>query len=343
MTQRTITLKELATLTNAELIGDPNYIILGVADLQSASSSDVSFLANTRYEEAMKRSSAGALFISPSQVHAKERNYLIVNDPSSAFQKAIQHFYGDKAELTGFTGIHPTAVIHPTAKLHPNVEVGPYVVIDKECTIGAQTKILAHTIIGPYCSIGSNCLIHSHVTIRERCSLGDRVILQPGVVIGSCGFGYISSHQGHTKLEQLGNVVIEDDVEIGANSTLDRGRFKSTCIKRGTKIDNLVQIGHGAVIGENNLLVAQVGIAGSSTTGSFVVLGGQVGVSGHISIGDRAKVAAKAGVSKSLEKDKDYGGVPAIPFHEYQRRNVFIKNIERYVLELKELKKKLSD
>lgn len=341
---KSLTLEDLAKLTGAKWIGNPTDEITNVSDLESATEHDVSFLSNPRYENSLNASLAGAIFVSPHYVPAKPRNLLVVEDPSVAFQKAIQFFFAEKDLLTGFSGIHPTAIIHPSAKVGQNSTIGPYVVIDQGVEIGDRTQILAHTTIGPFSSIGSDCILHSHVTIRERCVIKNRVILQPGVVIGSCGFGYHTNKQGkHIKLEQVGTVTIEDDVEIGANTTIDRSRFKTTRIKQGSKIDNLVQIAHGVIIGEDNLIVALSGIAGSSETGHHVVLGGQTGVAGHVKISPQAMFAAKSGISKNIEKPGNYGGVPAIPLEEHQRRSVYLKNIERHVKAIEDIKKRLEN
>ncbi len=220
--------------------------------------------------------------------------------------------------------------------------VGPHAVLDEGVKIGAGTFIGAGTYIGPDTTIGHSCLIHPRVVIRESCQIGNRVIIQPGVVIGSCGFGYTTDKQGkHVKLNQVGNVKIEDDVEIGANTTVDRSRFKSTQIGQGTKIDNLVQLGHGATLGEHNIIVAQTGIAGSTSTGRYVVLAGHVAVAGHLHLSDGVTVAGKSGVTKSLSPGK-YGGNPAIPLVEYNRKEVYLRNIEQYINQLKDLAKRLE-
>ncbi len=191
--------------------------------------------------------------------------------------------------------------------------------------------------------IGFDCLFHAHVTVREECVIGNRVILQPGCVIGSCGFGYATNREGkHQKLQQLGKVIIGDDVEIGANSTVDRSRFKSTEIRSGTKIDNLVQIGHGVIIGEDNIIVAQTGIAGSSQTGKHVILAGQVAVAGHIKICDNAIIAGRGGVSKSVENPGKYGGYPLLPLNEYNRMCVHMRNLENSSKKIKDLENKLN-
>ena len=203
--------------------------------------------------------------------------------------------------------------------------------------------MIANAYIGPFTTIGQDCTIHPHVTIRERCQIGNRVILQPGAVIGSCGFGYSTDKMGnHTKLEQMGIVAIEDDVEIGANTTIDRSRFKVTKIGCGTKIDNLVQIGHGVSIGKSNLIVAQVGFSGSSSTGNWVVVGGQSGFVGHVSIADGVMIAAKSGISKSITKKGQFGGNPAVPLEEHQRTAVYLRNIKRYIDKIQALEERLS-
>lgn len=339
-----ISLEEIAKLTGTRLVGSPHHSISNVADLESATEADASFLANPRYEHVMRSSQAGAIFIHHSAALLEGKNFLLAEDPSLAFQKLVDHFYKDALELSGFAGIHPSAVIHPSATVGDQVVIGPHAVIEKNVIIGNRSRIGANVFIGPASRIGQDCLIHPNVTIRERSKIGDRVILQPGCVIGSCGFGYSTNQFGkHTKLNQVGTVVIEDDVEIGANSTIDRSRFKETRIKQGTKIDNLVQIGHGALIGEHNMIVAQVGIAGSSETGRNVVLGGQVGVAGHIKLGNGVMVAASSGVSKSLPQAGKYNGVPAMPLQEYNRNAVYLRNIDKYIDQIKALEKRLNE
>ncbi len=349
MEKKQYTLAELADKTQSTLIGDPNYCITNVADLESASQEDASFLTklpygqNSRYEQVMRKSAAGVFFVHPEATLIEGRNFLLNEDPSRAFQMVLELINGSKQELTGFTGIHPTAVLHPTSKIGKDVTIGPHAVIDKGVVIGDQTSIGAGCYIGPSCILGTHCIIHPNVVIRERCTLGDRVVLQPGVVIGSCGFGYTLDKQGrHVKLNQVGTVVIEDDVEIGANTTIDRSRFKSTRIGRGSKIDNLVQIGHGAVIGPDNMIVAQTGIAGSTETGQHVVMAGQCGIAGHLKIGDRVILAARTGVDKSLPEAGKYGGVPAMPLSEHNRIEVRLRNIEGYVDQVKKLEARLA-
>jgi UDP-3-O-[3-hydroxymyristoyl] glucosamine N-acyltransferase len=337
------TLAELAELTEATLIGDPEHRISGVDALESASSKDASFLANPRYRSAMQKSQAGVICIDPHSPLDKGKNYLISEEPSRTFQAITTHILFSQHHETGFKQIHPTAVIHPTAIIGSNVHIGPYTVIDQGCHVGDNTKICAHVSIGPGVTVGTECLFYPHVTIRERCIIGNRVILQPGAVIGSCGFGYVTDSTGkHTKLDQLGIVIIEDDVEIGANTTIDRARFKQTRICSGTKIDNLVQIGHNVLLGKDNIIVSQTGIAGSVKTGRNVIMGGQAGVVGHLEIADGVMIATRGGVSKSLNHSGKYAGEPVMSLAEHNRQQVHLRKISTYVKQIESLEKRLK-
>lgn len=342
--KKELTLGEIAELTNSKLVGDPKKIVSAVSDIENATEDDISFLSNPSYEKVLHTSKAGAIFVFPTLELSQNQNFLVHENPSRAFQQLIDLFFEEKRKLTGFEGIHKTAVIHPTAKIGSNVEIGPLSVIDEDVVIGDNTKIGASCLIGPRTSLGEDCLLYPRVTIRENCIIGNRVVLQPGAVIGSCGFGFTTDAKGqHTKLNQLGNVVIGDDVEIGANTTIDRARFKSTCIGTGTKIDNLVQIAHGVKIGAHNIIVAQTGIAGSSETGKHVIIGGQVAINGHIKICGGAMIAARTGVLSSLLKPGKYGGYPAMPLSQFHRNQVQLLKIGQYVKEIQELKRQLSE
>lgn len=335
------TLTELAAHTQSELIGNPDHIICGVENLDAASPSEAAFLENPRYANQLESSCAGVVFIHPSISPYPNRNYLVTKSPSLAFQQAIELFISP-AE-SGFSGIHPTAIIHETAQIGQNVSIGPHAVIDRNVVIGNNTFIAAGVVVDAEVKIGVACRIYPNVSIRERCELGNKVVIQPGAVIGSCGFGYFTNKHGkHQPLRQLGKVVIEDDVEIGANTTIDRARFKITLIKRGTKIDNLVQIAHQVELGEDNLIVSQVGIAGSTKTGNHVIMGGQVGVAGHITITDGVMLAARAAVSKSLTKPGPYSGMPAAPLKEFNLQFVQLRSVGRFIKRVKELEAKLK-
>lgn len=335
------TLAELGALTGAQINGNPKKTITGVNTLDEAESTDVSFLGNPRYEEAMRKSKAGVICVSFEAPLVEGKGYLISDNPTLTFQKIVEHLLRVSLK-SGFQNTHLSAVIHPEALIAEGVTIGPNAVVDRGAKIGPNTHVGPNVSIGFDVVIGADCQIHPNSTIRERCILGDRVILQPGAVIGSCGFGYTPDQYGrHTKLEQLGNVILEDDVEIGANTTVDRSRFKSTIIRKGTKIDNLVQVAHNVEIGEHNIIAAQTGIAGSAKTGNHVMLGGQVGVVGHVEIDSQVLVATRGGVSKSLKKGK-YRGSPAMPIHEYHRQEVHVRKLQEYIQRLKNLEKKVS-
>lgn len=346
---KAFTLAELAELTKAKLVGNPQHIITGVADLATATESDVSFLskpkfAATRYDEAMRKSKAGVVFVTPDYTSIQERNLLMVEEPSRAFQQTLEAFFEESKAQSGFFGIHPSAVIHETTIIGPNVNIGPNAVIDHGVEIGANTSIGAGNYIGPYSTIGNDCFFYPNVTIRERCLIGNRVIIQPGAVLGACGFGYTTDAQGrHTKLNQVGIVVIEDDVEIGANATIDRARFKETRVGKGTKINNAVQVAHGVSIGCHCLIVAQTGIAGSTKIGDYVVIGGHSALTGHIEVASKSVIVAKSGVTKSLTKPGKYGGFPAIPLGEHNRQSVQLRNIEKHIARIEQLEKRLQE
>jgi UDP-3-O-[3-hydroxymyristoyl] glucosamine N-acyltransferase len=336
------TLKELASITNTEFFGNPDHLVSGVDELQTATSSDISFYSNVKYKDIFKKSQAGVIAVSKTTPLDNEKNYLICDNPSEIFQKLVTLFTRDPG-VSGFKGIHPTAVIHESAKISEHAEIGPYVVIDRDVTIKAYTKIHPHVTIGPEVTIGENCTIYPNVTVREGCKIGDRVIIQPGAVIGGCGFGYITNEFGkHQKVKHFGSIALEDDVEIGSNTTIDRARFKETRIRKGTKVDNLVMIGHNADIGEDNLIVAQAGIAGSSKTGKRVILAAQTGMVGHIEITNDVILMARGAFSKSISKSGAYGGAPATPLHEYHEQVVHSKRLSQYAKRLQNLEKKAN-
>ncbi len=336
-------LEELSNLTSSKLVGDPDYRIQGVENLESASEKEASFLANPLYLKQLKQSNAGVVFIKELPDFETSQNYLISPDPSKAFQVLIELFNDPSLFESGFTGIHPSAIIHPTAEIADHVTIGPYTVIDKNVKIGPYTQILGHVHIAPYVQIGSHCILYPQTSVGANCELKNAVILQPGAVIGSCGFGYSTSEKGeHKKLKHVGRVILEDRVEIGANTTIDRARFKETHIHSGVKIDNLVQIGHGVHIGQNSIIVAQVGIAGSTKLGKYNVVAGQVGIVGHISIADHVTLAAKSGVTKNILKPGTYAGVPAVSQQNYYKQVSSFRKLPNYVSKIKKIEEKLQ-
>ncbi len=341
---KSISLEKLAELTRSQLIGNPRHEIESVDDIQSARAQDASFLSNVRYKEFIKTSQAGVICIDEKVTPIPGKNFLVSSDPSLTFQKIAEILLLNQVDGTGFTGIHSTAVIHETVKIGQGVQIGPHVVIDRGSIIGNGTAISSNTSIGPYVAIGEHCTLHAGVIIREHCRLHNHVILQPGVVVGSCGYGYRTDPKTgrHEKIKQMGIVIIEDHVEIGANTTIDRARFKDTLIGKGTKIDNLVQIAHNVQLGENNLIISQSGIAGSAKLGSNVFLGGQSGVVGHVFITDNVKIASRGGVSKSITQSGIYGGAPVSPIGKYNKRQVHLKNISTLIKKIDSLEKQMQ-
>lgn len=341
MASKSFKIKELASVTGSKTVGNENHEISGINSLEAALSNDASFLANPRYNEVLKSSKAGVICVDSTCDLIPGMNFLISENPSRCFQIIAELLFPDVT--SGFTGIDKRAVIHSSATLGKNVNIGPNVVIDQKVVIKDNTSIYPNTYIGANVEIGSDCLIYSNVSIREKTIIGNRVIIQPGVVIGSCGFGFVPDEKGrYHKLKQLGNVIIEDDVEIGANTTIDRARFDKTIIKKGVKIDNLVQVAHNVIIDENTVIAAQSGISGSSKLGKNVVLGGQVGIAGHLILSDNVMVGAQSGISKHLPQGK-YRGSPAIPMNEWNREYVHMRNIAKYLDKIKELEQKILD
>ena len=342
--KQTFTIEQLAKMTSSEFVGNPTHVICGVDDIHSASLHDATFISNLKYKDALHSTMAGVICVDKNFALVEGKNYLLCANPSETFQRIAEAIINEVAGAPPFIGVHPTAVIDPSATIKDGVHIGPNVVVDKDAMIDSGTIVYPGVYIGQGVQIGKDCTLHANVVIRERCSIGNRVILQPGAVIGSCGYGYITDKSGrHIKLEQIGSVILEDDVEIGANTTVDRARFKETRIRRGSKIDNLVQIGHNVEIGEDNLIVSQTGIAGSSKTGRHVMMGGQVGIVGHVELGDGVMIATRGGVSKSIKTAGAYGGSPVVPIAEYNKQQVLLRKIETYVSRIKSLETSVKE
>jgi UDP-3-O-[3-hydroxymyristoyl] glucosamine N-acyltransferase len=332
-------LQELAVLISAEHLPscDGELEIDGVASLLEARSGDVTFYGNPRYLSHLRASRATAVIVQRGFEEKIGPVLLKVDNPSAAFALAVANFA--PAEYQVAPGIHPSAVVASTAVLGNGVSIGPLAVVEDNVAIGAGTKIGGGCYLGREASLGEGCTIHPNVTIRERCTLGDRVIVQPGAVIGSCGFGYELQDGKHVKIPQTGIVEIGNDVEIGANTTIDRARFGRTVIGEGSKIDNLVQIAHNVQIGSHTIICAQVGIAGSTRVGSHVTLAGQVGLAGHIEIGDKAVIGAQSGLSKNVPAGDMVIGAPAKPMKEWKQNNFYISQLGKLYERVKELEK----
>ena len=334
------TLNEIAKLIDGEVIGNGDILINGASGIREAAEGEITFLANSKYSSLMDKTRAAAI-ITSSDAQATTKPIIITQNPSLAFIKIISMFTPD--DVGHPRGIDYTVVMGKNVSLGKDVTIGAYSVIGDNVTIGDNVIIYAGCYIGHHTKIDAQTLIYPHVSIRERISIGRGVIIHSGAVIGSDGFGFATIKGAHHKIPQVGIVEIKDDVEIGANVTIDRARFDKTVIGRGTKIDNLVQIGHNVIIGENSLIVAQVGIAGSVIIGNNVTLGGQVGLVGHITIGDNTIVTGQSGVAKSVPADTMVSGSPARPFMTTQRVNASLQNLPKLFNLVKELKKKIEE
>lgn len=338
-----MTLQEIAELVGGTIFPpEATKDIIGIASLRDANEGDLAFYQNSRHWSEFSLTKASAVLV-PKEFDEKVLCPVIkVENPSLAFDKVVAKMA--PPEIAVSPGIHPQANVAATAIIGENVSLGAFVVVEEGAVIGKNTIISAHSYIGAYTKIGEDCLLHARVTVRERCILGNRVICQPGVVLGSCGFGYLSTKEkGHQKIPQTGIVQIEDDVEIGANTTIDRARFGRTVIGHGTKIDNLVQIAHNVVLGPHNMICAQVGISGSTRTGVGVTLAGQVGLSGHIEIGDRAIIGAQSGISKNVPEDVVLIGSPGKPITTWKKNNFYLHNLGKLFERVKVLEKLFSE
>ena len=337
-----LTLSELARWIDGDIVrGGLDSSYTGMASLDEAGPSDVSFLGNEKYHAQFLNSKAGAVIVQRGETGGNHDTALIaVDNPTLAFSVVVRHFAAATRKFS--PGIHPSASIADDAKLDPNkVCVRAGAVILSGATIGDGSEIGPNSVIGEDVTIGKDCHVMANVSVRERCVIGDRVQLQPGVIIGSDGFGYEFSQGRHVKVDQVGIVEIGDDVEIGANTTVDRARFGQTVIGEGTKIDNLVQIGHNVVIGKHCLIVALTGISGSTRIGDHVTIAGQVGTVGHITIGDKATITARAGVTTSLPGGAIYAGRPAKPFNEEMKLRATMRRLPKLVERIKKLEQQL--
>jgi len=336
-----VKLKLAADFVGGVVIGDPEIEISGIAKIEEAKEGDLTFLYLPLYEKFLSTTKASAVIIGPEFKKTRDDiTYIEVKNPNVALQKIIISFLKPKINLTG---ISPSASIDPSAKIGKNVAIGKNVVIEAGCVIGDNTIIYHNTTILENVKIGDNCLIYTNVSIRENCVLGNNVIIHSNTVIGSDGFGYIPDERGvYNKVPQIGNVVLEDDVELGSNVSIDRAALGSTLIKKGVKIDNLVQIAHNVVIGEHSGIASQTGIAGSTTIGKHCILAGQVGITGHIELADQVIITAQSGVSKSISKPGKYRGSPAQDMSQWLKVEAHLRNIPVYAEKIKKLEEKIA-
>jgi len=321
------TLASLAELTGAKLLRseDAGRVCADVAPLETAGPGDLTFLENRKYTDAFVACRAEAAFVEEGMVPRAPVGMalLVAKEPYKAYARAAQAFYPAPPVAPRR---HPTAIIDPAAAVPEDCEIGPYAVIGAGARLGAGCQIGPHSVVGPGVELGDDCRVAAHVTL-SHCVIGARVVLHPGVRIGQAGFGFAPDAAGPVKVPQLGRVIVGDDADIGANTTIDRGSGHDTVIGPGTMIDNLVQVGHNVVIGRGCILVSQVGISGSTRFGDFVVAGGQAGFAGHLRIGNGARIAAKSGVTRDIEPGVTVGGFPAVSFTTFLRQAAILQRL----------------
>ncbi|MFZ1289363.1 MAG: UDP-3-O-(3-hydroxymyristoyl)glucosamine N-acyltransferase [Melioribacteraceae bacterium] len=331
---------ELAELVNGRIIGDSNLEISRLSNIQDAENGDLTFLYMASYNHFLNSTKASAILVNKDiEQTNKNLTYIIVDKPNLAFQKIIIKYFSPEFSLQG---IHSSAIFDENAKLEENVSIGANVFIGKNSTVGINSKIYHNTVILENCKIGYNVLIFPNVTIRENTIIGNNVIIHSGTVIGSDGFGYTPDSQGiYHKIPQIGNVIIEDYVEIGSNVSIDRAAIGSTIISKGVKLDNLIQIAHNVKIGKNTVMSAQSGVSGSTKIGENCVFGGQAGATGHIEIADKVLVGAQSGISKSITKPGTYFGSPAMELRTTLKLEAHIRSLPDYLERIKKLEEKI--
>ncbi len=333
------TVEELARLLGCRFEGDGTKVISGVAALEAAAAGDLVFLGAPKFRQLLANSRASAAIIPPDD-DFRGMPVIFSENPPLTFIRAVELFF---QAYRPQPGIHPTAVISPSARIGKDVGVGPLTVIGAEVEIGDGTVIFPLVSVYPRARIGKNCIIHSHVSIREDVRVGSRVILHCGVVVGSDGFGYVKIEDGsHKKIPQKGTVIIEDDVEVGANTAIDRAALGRTVIRRGAKIDNLVQVAHNVEVGENAVLAGQVGIAGSSRIGKNTVLAGQVGVADHLNVGDNVIAIAQTGIARDVPDGAVVAGTPELDVRDWRRASILLPQLSALVKDLKKIKTRVE-
>ena len=332
------TLQQIADYLGARVIGDPDVEVHGLGSLDNAVPGEITFLANPKYADKVGRTGASAVIIPPG-ANSFGKNAIETVSPQLAFAKLLTLFHQPPVEPKGvMAGAH----VSPTAQLGSDISVYPGAYVGDGVKIGDRVTIHPGAVIYSGCTIGDDVKIHANVSIREGCRVGNRVIIHNGAVIGSDGFGYVPDGKKHFKVPQVGIVVIEDDVEVGANVTIDRAALEKTIIRRGTKIDNLVQIAHNCVVGEDCIIVSQVGIAGSAILGNNVIIGGQAGLAGHIKICDNVMIGGQSGVTNSIQEPGVYSGTPTMPHKEWLKASITLPRLPEMRKSVADLEKRVA-
>lgn len=329
---------EIAERLGGQVVGDGATVLSGFAPATNARAGDLTFAENEAYFARADQSAASAILVA-ADFPATGKTLIRVPNARLAFAKVLPLFF---PETTFAPGVHPTAIVAPTAQIDPSAHLGPYCVVGEGVRIGARSVLKAMVYVGANSQVGDDVRLFPQVSVYPRTQIGHRVRIHAGAVVGADGYGYVLDGGAHLKIPQIGNVVIQDDVEIGANVTIDRGALGSTVIGKGTKIDNLVQVGHNVLIGEHCLLVAQTGVAGSARLGHHATLAGQVGIAGHLRIGNGAMVAAKSGVMDDIPDNAKWMGIPARPDRQMKRQLITIERLPELMKRVAELERKIE-
>lgn len=334
------TLAEIAAIVKGEVVGDQHLVITGLSGIKEAKHGDLTFIDNPRYIPLSRTTKASAI-LTPRNAEVPGKPIIRTENPSLAFSRIASLMFATDAFFP--KGIHQTAIIAQDAVIGKDVAIGPYVTIESRAKVGDNTTIYSGCYVGHRTVLGKHCLVYPNVTIQERIAIGDRVIIHSGTVVGSDGFGYVWADGKHEKIPQIGTVIIEDDVEIGANVTIDRARFDKTVIGEGTKIDNLVQIAHNVIMGKHCIIIAQVGISGSAVIGDGAILAGQVGVHGHLTVGEGVMATSRAVITKSIPPRMKVSGYPAQPYMDEQRLQATIRRIPSHIKTILDLKNRVEE
>jgi UDP-3-O-[3-hydroxymyristoyl] glucosamine N-acyltransferase len=334
-----VTVRQLAELVDGQVLGDADLLIHAARPVKEARTGEITFIEDDKHAPQLHDSAASAAVVAPSII-PNGKTLIRVKDPLTAFVAIVRHLHG-RAEPPPH-GIDSKASVHPSATIGAEPSLLPYAVVGEGTVVGARCRIHSGAVIGRFCKLGDDVVLHPNVVLYDGTVLGNRVIVHANSVIGADGFGYRFQGGRHAKVPQLGHVEIGDDVEIGACSTIDRGTFQATRIGTGTKIDNLVQVGHNCQVGRHNLFVSQMGIAGSSSTGDFVVVAGQVGIVDHVHIGDRVMIGGQAGVTKDVPAGQHILGSPATPEKEQKRILMTMERLPEIRRDLRKIKQHLG-
>ncbi|MFA4986389.1 MAG: UDP-3-O-(3-hydroxymyristoyl)glucosamine N-acyltransferase [Candidatus Brocadiia bacterium] len=335
-------LSEIAAATGSRLVGDADVEIYSCASIEDAGPRDITFLVNRKYLRYLGSTKAGAVILDEalaSSEFAQGKNLLLCTDPNAVFSRAVELFA--PAPVSFAAGIHPSAAVSPDASVAASAHVGPLCIVESGAVVGERTVLVGAVYLGRNTSVGTDCMLHPGSVVNDRCVLGDRVVLQPNATIGSDGFGYSTVDGEHRKIPQLGNVVLESDVEVGACSCIDRARFASTVVGQGSKIDNLVQIAHNCRLGSHVIIAGQTGLSGSTRVGEYVIMAGQVGTNQHITIGERSVLLGRTGATKDIPPGLMVSGNPAMPHEEELRFNAQLRKVPALLAKVSELEERI--